>query len=134
MGSAYDYMKASPVWHLATVDGNQPRVRPFGFVMKRAGKLYFCTGKSKDVYKQLVKNPVIEISAMGKDNTWLRLAGKVVMDDSRDAKAQVLKEMPALKRFYRGGADDENFVTFFLESGKATLYSFSAAPQELPLL
>ncbi len=134
MSTAYDYMKINQIWHLATLEGNQPRVRPFGFVMKRDEKLYFCTGKLKQVYKQLMKNPDIEISVMGKDNTWLRVTGKVVMDESRNAKIQVLEEMPALKRFYPGGADDENLITFFMESGKATLFSFTDAPKEIPLL
>ena len=68
MKTAIEFLKANPVFHIATVDGNKARVRPFGFKMERNNTLYFCTGKAKDVYKQLVQNPDIEISAMGPDN------------------------------------------------------------------
>ena len=134
MNSALEYLKANKVFHLATVDGEQARVRPFGFVMKRNDRLYMCTGKMKDVYKQMVKSPDIEISAMGADNTWLRVRGKIEFDDSRDTKAQAFEEAPMLLQIYPKGADDENYVTFYFTEAKATLYSFADAPKELPLL
>ena len=83
MNSAYEYLKANPVFHLATVDEGKGRVRPFGFVMKRNGLLYFCTNTTKDVYKQLVANPQIEISDKGTDDTWLRVRGRIAFDESR---------------------------------------------------
>jgi len=109
------------------------RVRPFGFTMIRNNKLYLCTNKTKDVYKQLVKNPDVEISGMGADGTWLRITGKVAVDDSRDAKAQAFAESPNLLRIYPKGADDEIYVTFYFTQAKAMLYSFTEAPKELPL-
>jgi uncharacterized pyridoxamine 5'-phosphate oxidase family protein len=134
MNTAYEYFKANPVFHLATVDGAQARVRPFGFIMIRNKALYFCTNKTKDVYKQLVKNPDIEISCMGTDNTWLRVRGKVAMDESRDAKVQAFKEGQMLLQIYPKGADDEVFVTFYFTEAQATLFSFAGAPKTLPLL
>jgi len=133
MNTALEFLKANPVFHLATVEGDQARVRPFGFIMKRNDALYFCTNKSKDVYKQLAQNPDIEISAMGKDNTWLRVRGRITFDETREAKAQVFEEMPALKMMYPKGADDELFVTFYFTAAEAKLFSFTAAPKVIPL-
>ena len=134
MNSAIEFLKTNKVFHLATVDGTQARVRPFGFVMNRNGRLYMCTGKMKNVYKQMVKNPDIEISAMGAENTWLRVCGHIEFDDSRDTKAQAFEEAPMLLQIYPKGADDDNYVTFYFTEAKATLYSFADAPKELPLL
>ncbi|WP_367360247.1 pyridoxamine 5'-phosphate oxidase family protein [Syntrophus sp. (in: bacteria)] len=133
METALEFIKANPVFHLATVEGNQARVRPFGFVMKRNGALYFCTNKSKDVYRQLVQNPDIEISGMGKDS-WLRIRGRIAFDDSREGKAQVFEEMPDLLRMYPKGADDELFVTFYFTAAEAKLFTFAAAPKIIPLV
>ncbi len=134
MKTAFEFLKANPVFHLATVDGTKARVRPFGFSMIRNKALYLCTNKTKDVFKQLVKCPDIEISGMGADMTWLRIRGKVAVDDSRDAKVQAFKESPNLLQIYPKGADDETFVTFYFTEAQATLYSFAGAPQTLPLL
>ena len=133
MSTAFEFLKANPVFHLATVDGTQARVRPFGFTMVRNKALYFCTNNTKDVYKQLIKNPDIEISAMGSDGTWLRIRGRVAIDASREAKVQAFAEAPTLLRIYPKGADDEIFVTFYFTEGQATLYSFAEAPKSIPL-
>ena len=133
MNSALEFLKANQVFHLATVDGTQARVRPFGFVMKRNDRLYLCTGKAKDVYKQMQKHPDIEISAMGANGTWLRVTGSVAFDDTRDTKVQAFEEAPMLLQIYPKGADDENYVTFYFTRAKALLYSFTEAPKELPL-
>ena len=134
MNTALEFLKANQVFHLATVDGNRARVRPFGFVMKRNNALYMCTGKAKDVFKQLQKNPEIELSAMGPNGTWLRVSGKIAVDDSRDAKVQAFAEAPMLLQIYPKGADDENYVTFYFTEAKAMLYSFADAPKQLPLI
>jgi uncharacterized pyridoxamine 5'-phosphate oxidase family protein len=133
MNSAFEFLKANPVFHLASVDGTKARVRPFGFTMKRNNALYLCTNKTKDVYKQMVKYPDIEISGMGADGTWLRIRGKVAVDDSREAKAQAFADAPNLLQIYPKGADDEAFVTFYFTEAQATLYSFTGAPKILPL-
>jgi uncharacterized pyridoxamine 5'-phosphate oxidase family protein len=133
MSTAYEFLKANQVFHLATVDGERARVRPFGFVMKRNDALYFCTNNTKDVYKQMVKCPNVEMSAMGPDGKWLRLCGKAVFDNSRDAKAQAFAESAMLLQIYPKGADEEIFVTFCLKDAEATLYSFAEAPKKIPL-
>jgi uncharacterized pyridoxamine 5'-phosphate oxidase family protein len=132
--TAYEYLKANPVFHLATVEDGKGRVRPFGFVMKRNNMLYFATNTTKDVYRQLVANPEIEISDMGSDSTWLRIRGKVAFDGSREAKAQAFTEAPNLLQIYPKGADDETIITFYFVDAKATLFSFGEAPKTLPLL
>ncbi len=135
MDTACEFLEANPVFHLATVDEGKGRVRPFGFFMKRNNRLYFCTNTTKDVYKQLVTSPDIEISNMGSDGTsWLRIRGKIAFDDSREAKAQAFEERPSLLRIYPKGADDETFITFYFVDAKATLFAFDQAPKSLPLL
>jgi uncharacterized pyridoxamine 5'-phosphate oxidase family protein len=134
MMTAIEYLKANPVFHIATVEGTKARVRPFGFSMMRNGALYFCTNKTKDVYKQLAANPEIEISDMGSDMTWLRIRGRIAFDDSRDAKVQAFAESANLLKVYPKGADDETFVTFYFTEATATLFSFTAAPKAIPLV
>jgi uncharacterized pyridoxamine 5'-phosphate oxidase family protein len=135
METAFEFLTANPVFHIATVDGNRARVRPFGFKMKRNKALYFCTNKTKDVYKQLVQNPDIEISAMAGDGaTWLRIRGKIAFDETRETKVQAFADAPRLLRLYPKGADDEVFVTFYFTEAVATIYSFTAAPKTVPLV
>ena len=134
MNSAAEYLKANPVFHIATVEGTKARVRPFGFSMKRNGALYFCTNKTKEVYKQLTANPDIEISDMGTDGTWLRVRGRIEFDISRDAKVQAFAESENLLKIYPKGADDETFVTFYFTEAVATLFSFTAAPKTISLV
>jgi uncharacterized pyridoxamine 5'-phosphate oxidase family protein len=134
MTTAVEYLKANRVFHLATADGGKGRVRPFGFVMVRDNKMYFCTNDTKDVYKQMIQNPDIEVSAMGADETWLRVRGKVALDKSRDAKAQAFAEAPFLLTLYPKGAEDESFALFYFTEAQAMLYSFTGAPQNLPLI
>lgn len=133
MTTAVEYLKVNPVFHIATVDGTKARVRPFGFSMKRNNALYFCTNKTKDVYKQMSQNPEVEISDMGSDGTWLRIRGRIAFDDSREAKAQAFAESENLLKIYPKGADDETFVTFYFVEAVATLFSFTAAPKGIPL-
>jgi uncharacterized pyridoxamine 5'-phosphate oxidase family protein len=135
MNTAFEFIKANPVFHIATVDGVKARVRPFGFIMKRNDTLYFCTNKTKDVYKQLKQNPDIEISDMGRDgSTWLRIRGRIAFDETREAKVQAFEESPNLLKIYPKGADDEIFVTFYFTEAVATVYSFTAAPKKISLI
>ena len=133
VNTAYEFLKANPVFHLATIEGGAARVRPFGFTMVYDKKLYICTNKTKDVFKQMQKNPEVEISDMGTEGTWLRIRGKIAVDDSYEAKAQAFKEGTTLLQIYPKGADDETFVTLYFTDAVATLYSFSGAPRAIPL-
>jgi uncharacterized pyridoxamine 5'-phosphate oxidase family protein len=133
MSTAFEFLKANPVFHLATIDGDQARVRPFGFTMIRNNKFYMCTNKTKDCYKQMVQCPKVEFSSMGPDGTWLRVHGTVAFDDSREAKAQAFETSANLLQIYPKGADDEIFVTFYFTEATATLYSFREGPKRIPL-
>ena len=133
ISTAYEFLKANPVFHLATVEGSAARVRPFGFTMVYNNKLYICTNKTKEVFKQMQKNPEIEISDMGTEGAWLRIHGKIAVDDSYEAKSQAFREGSTLLQIYPKGADDETFVTLYFTEAVATLYSFNGSPREVPL-
>ena len=126
MQEVYEFLKKAQTYYLATVEGDQPRVRPFGTVAIFEGKLYIQTGKAKDVSKQLQINPKAEICAF-MDGTWLRVAGTLVRDDRREAKVHMLDCYPELKAMY--SADDDNTEVLFLKDATATFASFTAAPK-----
>ena len=122
----YQFLEEAQTYYLATVEGDQPRVRPFGTALLYEGKLYIQTGKVKPVSKQIAANPKVEICAF-KDGTWLRLAGELVNDDRREAKAAMLDKMPSLKAMY--SADDDNTQVLYFKNATATFSSFTAAPE-----
>ena len=115
-------------YYLATVEGDQPRVRAFGTSLLYDGKLYIQTGKVKPVSKQLAANPKAEICAF-KDGTWLRIAGELVNDDNRDVKVAMLEKMPSLKAMY--DPDDGNMQMLYFKNATATFSSFTEAPETI---
>ncbi len=120
------FLKDAGTYYLATVDGDQARVRPFGTVNVFEGKVYIQTGKSKDVSKQIHANPKVEICAF-MNGEWLRVAGKLVEDDRREARQSMLDAYPQLQAMY--SADDGNTEVFYFEDATATFSSFAAAPE-----
>lgn len=122
MEEVYDFLKKCGVFYLATEEGNQPRVRPFGAINMFEGKLYIQTGKVKNVSKQMQINPNVEISGFT-DGKWIRLEGKVVRDERREAKKDMLDKNPELKGMY--SADDDNTEVLYLENAKARICSFT---------
>ena len=129
MSKVNDFLTEAGVFYLATVDGDQPRVRPFGTVLVYDGKLYIQTGKVKPVSKQLAANPKAEICAFdGQTGTWLRVSGELINDDSRDVKVAMLEKYPDLKAMYN--PDDDNTQVLFFKDATATFSSFTAAPEE----
>ena len=120
------FLDEAHVYYLATVDGDQPRCRPFGTSLLYDGKLYIQTGKVKDVSKQIAANPKVEICAFN-GGKWLRVAGELVNDDSRDVKAAMLEKFPTLKNMY--SADDDNTQVLYFNGGEAVFSSFTAAPE-----
>ena len=122
MQEVYDFLKACNTYYLATVEGDQPRVRPFGTVDIFEGKLYIQTGKVKDVSKEMQANPKVEICAFDGEK-WIRVAGEVVRDDRVEAKEHMLDSYPNLKTLYR--ADDENTEVLYLKNVTATISSFT---------
>ena len=126
MKRVLDFMKEAGVYYLATMDGDQPRVRPFGTFHEFEGKLYIQTGKSKDVAKQIFANPKTELCAC-KGGDWLRIQCELEEDDRREARVSMLDAYPDLKNMY--DPDDGNTVVFFLKNAKATFASFTKAPE-----
>ena len=120
------FLKEAGTYYLATMDGDQPRVRPFGTAHVFEGKLYIQTGKSKDVSKQIHANPKVEICAFA-DGKWLRVAGKLVRDDRVEAKRHMLDAHPSLKGMY--SAEDDNTEVLYFENATATFSSFTEAPR-----
>ena len=122
----YDFLNEAETYYLATVDGDQPRVRPSGTVLLSDGKIYIQTGKVKDVSKQLAANPKAEICAF-KNGEWIRVSGELINDDSHDVKVAMLEKMPQLKAMY--SADDDNMQVLYFKNATATFSSFTAAPE-----
>ena len=122
------FLKEAGTYYLATVDGDQPRVRPFGTVNNFEGKLYIQTGKSKDVSKQIHANPKVEICAF-KDGHWIRIACELAEDDRREAKKAMLDAYPQLRGMY--SEDDGNTEVLYMKNAVATISSFTAAPVEI---
>ena len=122
MQAVYDFLKSCNTYYLATVEGDQPRVRPFGTVDIFEGKLYIQTGKVKDVSKEMQANPKVEICAFNGEK-WIRVAGEVVRDDRVEAKEHMLDSYPNLKTLYR--ADDDNTEVLYLKNATATISSFT---------
>ena len=122
----YYFLNDAQTYYLATVDGKQARVRPFGTILLHDGKLYIQTGKSKDVSKQIAEDPFVELCAF-MNGTWLRIACELVDDDNHDAKVEMLEKMPSLKAMY--SPDDDNMQVFYMKDATATFCSFTAEPE-----
>ncbi len=123
---AAKFLKDAETYYLATADGDQPRVRPFGTAHVYEGRLYIQTGKVKDVSRQILANPKVEICAFN-GNEWIRIAGSLVEDDRVEARASMLDAYPSLKNMY--AADDGNTQVFYFKDAVATISSFTHEPE-----
>ena len=126
MQEVYEFLKACGTYYLATVEGDQPRVRPFGTIDIFEDKLYIQTGKVKDVSKEMQANPKVEICAFD-GQKWIRVAGEVVRDDRVEPKKHMLDSYPNLQALYR--ANDDNTEVLYLKNATATIYSFTEEPK-----
>ena len=126
MEEVVKFLKDANTYYLATVEGDQPRVRPFGTAHIFEGKLYIQTGKVKEVSKQLHANPKAEICAF-KGGEWIRIAGELVEDDRREARQSMLDDYPGLKKMY--SADDGNTEVFYFKHATATISAFNDEPK-----
>lgn len=122
MEKVLQFLKDAETYYLATVEGDQPRVRPFGTAHIFEGKLYIQTGKVKDVSKQLHANPKAEICAF-KGGEWIRVAGELVEDDRVEARQSMLDAYPSLQKMY--AADDGNTEVFYFKNATATISAFT---------
>lgn len=126
MDKVLKFLKDAETYYLATVEGDQPRVRPFGTAHVFEGKLYIQTGKVKDVSKQLHQNPKAEICTF-KNGEWLRVSGKLIEDDRNEARQSMLDAYPSLQKMYK--ADDGNTEVFYFENATAIFSSFIHEPE-----
>ena len=126
MHEVYEFLKAAGTYYLATVEGDQPRVRPFGTIDLFEERLYIQTGKRKPVADQLKANPKIESSAMHAGR-WIRLTAEAVLDERIEAQEHMLDNYPRLKRMYAPG--DGNTEVYFLRNVTASICSFTSEPE-----
>ena len=123
MEKVYEFLKAAGMYYLATAEGDQPRVRPFGTALIFEGKLYIQTGRVKPVAKQLRANPKAELCAF-MDGRWLRLSGELCEDDRVEARKAMLDAYPELRAMY--DENDGNTMVLYFKNATATFSSFSA--------
>jgi uncharacterized pyridoxamine 5'-phosphate oxidase family protein len=126
MQEVHEFLKKCGTYYLATVEGDQPRVRPFGTVHIFDGKLYIQTGKRKSVSRQMKENPKIEICAMN-GGQWIRIQAIAVEDNRVEAKQSMLDAYPNLKSMY--SATDDNTQVLYLKDAVATINSFGGEPK-----
>ncbi len=126
MEKVYEFLKGAGTYYLATVEGDQPRVRPFGTVNIFEGKLYIQTGKIKPCAKQLAANPKAEICAFA-GGKWIRVAGELIEDDRFEAKKAMLDAYPNLRGSY--SEDDGNTLVLYFQNATATISSFAGEPE-----
>ncbi len=127
MNEVYEFLKTCGCYFLATTEGDQPRVRPFGTVSLFDGRIYIQTGKVKAVAEQMKANHKVEISAMAQDGRWIRVAAEAVLDDNIEAQEHMLDAYPNLKAMYKAG--DGNTEVYYLKNATAQICSFTDAPK-----
>jgi Uncharacterized conserved protein len=120
MKEVLDFLEAASIYYIASIEKNEPRVRPFGTVNIFDGKLYIQTGKSKDFSKQIQANPKIEICACHQGD-WIRVNATLIEDDRKEAKASMLDKYPSLQKMY--SPDDDNTLVLYLKDAVATISS-----------
>jgi uncharacterized pyridoxamine 5'-phosphate oxidase family protein len=125
MQTVHDFLKKTGTYYLATTDGDQPRVRPFGTVNLFEGRLYIQTGKKKDVVKQINANPKVELSAFDGE-TWIRVAATLVEDNRAEAQESLLAAYPQLRGMY--AVNDGNNAVYYLKDATAVFYTFGGEP------
>lgn len=128
MEKIINFLKEAGVYYLATAEGNQPRVRPFGTAIVFEEKLYIQTGKKKPVSEQITKNPLVELCAF-KDGKWLRISGELCEDDRFEAKKAMLDAYPELRGMY--SENDGNTQVFYFKNASAVFSSFGSQPETI---
>ena len=129
MKEVYEFLKKCGVYYLATVEGDQPRVRPFGTYDLFEEKLYIQTGKIKPVAHQMKANPKVELSAMSPDGKWIRITAEAVLDNNMAAQEHMLAAYPSLQAQYKPG--DGNTEVYYLKNATAVICSFTEAPKTI---
>ena len=129
MKAVLDFLTANKVFYLATTGGDQPHVRPMGFVMEYDGKLAFCTSNQKEMYKQIVANPNVDLCCVDANFNTLRICGKAVFCTTEKTQCKALAIMPALGNMYAVG--DGKFEIFYLANAQAVCQTMSGEKKVL---
>ena len=127
MREVIDFLNSNAMGSLATVENGKPRVRPWGFMFEQDGKLWFCTGNTKDVFQQLQKNPAIEFTSSSQAYVTVRVRGEVKFSKDLDIKKKIIEYSPIVKSVYKT-PENPTFEIFYLEHGKAIISDFSGQP------
>lgn len=127
MKEVIDFLYANQMGSLATVENSKPRVRPWGFMLESAGKLWFCTANTKDVFKQLQKNPAVEFCSTSKEMVTVRVRGQVEFSHDLAMKKKIIENSELVKSIYQT-PDNPIFEIFCLEHGIAIMSDFSGNP------
>lgn len=128
MKDVLQFLRDNPTFYIATMDGDQPRVRPFGAIMEFEGKLYLVTANNKKVYAQLKANPKFELSITAANGMeWIRIEAKAEFDSRKEAKVKMLADNSNLEGLY--SPDDNIMEVFYMKDAVATFYSFTAEPK-----
>ncbi len=130
MNKVTEFLNQSGTFYLSTVENDKPRVRPFGAVAEFDGKIYICTNNQKNVFKQILANPNVEISSVV-DDKWIRLEGTLIVDERVEAKQAMLEAKPSLKNFY--SINDGIFEVLYLTEATAKIFSFGKEPEVIKL-
>ena len=123
------YLREAGVFYLATCEGDQPRVRPFGAAAEFDGRLYMVTNNQKRCYDQMMKNPKVELTAMGKDGSWMRIEAVTSHDVRREARQHMMEENPGLSSLYT--VDDGRMEVLYLKNSIATVYFGKGEPKTI---
>lgn len=129
MNKIVEELKNVGTFYIATLENDQPRVRPFSSVTEFEGNIYLCSGNQKEVYKQIMNNPKIELCGMSKDGEWIRVSAIAVKDERIEAQEAMLKDPTGPSQLYTAG--DGKFVVFRLDNVKCMKYNFYSAPREI---
>lgn len=120
MSQEAELLKAAGVYFVATTDGDQPKLRPFGVINEFDDKIYLATSNQKAVFAQFIANPKVQLSASLPDK-WFRIEAKLVQDRRDVAKQSFLDNNERLKEIYEGDAF-KNLEVFYLTDITTTVY------------
>lgn len=124
MNEVVTFLQNNSAGFFATIDNNQPRVRPFQFMFEQDGKLYFCTANNKEVYKQLKQNSNFEFCSSSPSFEWIRVTGKAEFTNDLEIKSKIMEHSPLVKSIYKL-PDNPEFEAFYVKDGSAVISSFS---------
>jgi len=118
------FLNANPTCYMATLEGNEPRVRAMGMVSAGEDGVIIQTGVYKDIYKQLSANPNVELCFFNaKDGVQVRVSGAVELVEDMKLKEEIVVQRPFLKPIVE--KEGYGAIVVYRLKGKATVWSFA---------